>query len=79
MKDIKIGFLGYCDIFIIITSTRFHYTCPMRQGDSKAGPAMYSDENATRDVKALKVRLALKTKQCGNLEVLNRHGVNVYT
>jgi len=55
VKNIKIGFLGYCDVFSIEDPKTFHYTCVVRQGKLNAGPALYSDEVATRDVNALKV------------------------
>ncbi|XP_020917057.2 uncharacterized protein LOC110254415 [Exaiptasia diaphana] len=54
VRGIKIGFLGYCDIFKVKNLETFHYTCIIRQGNGTLGPAIYTDENASRDVTALK-------------------------
>ena len=52
-KGIKIGFLGYCDIPRCVTVRKKY----------KAGPAVYSDLIAQRDVRQLKVRKFLGNKQ----------------
>ncbi|KXJ10866.1 Capsule biosynthesis protein CapA [Exaiptasia diaphana] len=56
-KGVTIGFLGYCDIFMIVNPERFHYTCIIRQGNGTIGPSIYTDENAIRDVIALKKKV----------------------
>ncbi|KXJ10037.1 Capsule biosynthesis protein CapA [Exaiptasia diaphana] len=58
VKGITIGFLGYCDVFFVDENQlgRFFYTCVSRRGNLTAGPAVYSDETVTKDVKNLKVQ-----------------------
>ena len=49
VKGIKIGFLGYCD-----TSSMMGLNCTEIRKLFNAGPAVYSDVIATRDVSNLK-------------------------
>ena len=54
VKGIKIGFLGYCD-----TSSMMGLNCTEIRKLFNAGPAVYSDVIATRDVSNLKKVLTL--------------------
>ena len=48
-KGIKIGFLGYCD-----SPSRSDNNCTEMRKLFKSGPAIYTDDIATRDVNSLK-------------------------
>ena len=49
-NEIKIGFLGYCDIFV--RSSREN--CTEMRMLPNSGPAVYRDDIATREVNELK-------------------------
>ncbi|KXJ28289.1 uncharacterized protein LOC110254611 [Exaiptasia diaphana] len=60
--DIKIGFLGYCSCYkrLVDLSTGdiiFYHFCVEKRKCLNIGPAIYSDQAATRDVKELKERV----------------------
>ena len=52
-KGIKVGFLGYCDVYFQKTH---HDSCLKIRKTYKAGPAIYSNRIAKRDVQHLKVK-----------------------
>ncbi|KAK3730371.1 hypothetical protein QZH41_008009 [Actinostola sp. cb2023] len=55
-NGINIGFLGYCSTFWrnIASNGHVYYYCVKKREELDAGPAIYTDEAATRDVNRLK-------------------------